>query len=58
MDNGKIIKLNIKQQNTEKEQSSEKMKKSLFQTNPLLKKMFFANIDNRKNKFSIKDLFR
>ncbi len=29
-----------------------------FQTNPILKEMLVTNINNKKSKFSIKDIFR
>lgn len=29
-----------------------------FQTNPILKEMLVTNINNKKNKFSIKDIFK
>lgn len=56
MDEKKILHLDVKQNTTE---SSEKInKKGLLQTNPILQQMFFENLNNKKNKFSLKDLFR
>lgn len=55
MDDKKIIKLNINK--TEKEEPAKKQVSS-FSTNPILKKMLVFNLENKKNKFSLKDLFR
>ena len=57
MDENKIIKLNIEQKNKEE---SEKKQTSSFSlhTNPILKKMFLSNMENKKGKFSLKDWFK
>ena len=57
MDNEKIEKLEIK--NNKKEEPVKKQASSFsFQTNPILKKMLFVNINNKKDKFSLKDWFK
>jgi hypothetical protein len=58
MDKNKIIQLNNK--NKEEKQKFEKIKpkQSLFQTNPILHEMFTSNMNNKKNKFEFKDLFK
>ncbi|MCD7779283.1 MAG: hypothetical protein LUH05_01255 [Candidatus Gastranaerophilales bacterium] len=58
MDDKKIIKLNLEQENTEKQITQKDKKQKIFQSNPLLKKMFVSNIENKKGKFNFKDLFR
>ena len=44
MDEYKIVKLDIKTQSEE--------------TNPILQKMFVVNMNNKKGKFSLKDILR
>ena len=57
MDDKKIIKL--KTVKKEKEVSENKQTASFsFHTNPILKKMLFLNINNKKDKFSLKDWFK
>ena len=58
MDENKIIQLN--NQYTEDKQKFEKAKpkQCLFQTNPILHEMFTSNMNNQKNKFKFKDLFK
>ncbi len=58
MDENKIVKLNIKQENKTESVKKDKNKFGFMQTNPIIKEMFFANMFNKKNKFSIKDLFK
>lgn len=58
MDENKIVKLNIKKQTEEKEEKKIQQNQSFFHTNPILQKMFIANMNNKKGKFSIKDLFK
>lgn len=58
MDENKIVKLNIKHENKQGAEKPPKAKFGFMQTNPIIKEMFFANMFNKKNKFSIKDLFR
>ena len=56
MDEKNLLHLDIKQNKSE---SPKKInKKGLLQTNPILRQMFFENLINKKNKFSLKDLFR
>ncbi len=55
MDDKKVIKLNI---NNEKKEEPAKQQVSSFSTNPILKKMLISNTNNKKGKFSFKDLFR
>jgi len=57
MDEKKILKLNIKQQENEITAKNTE-KQSFLHTNPILSKMFVSNLLNTKKKFSIKDLFR
>ena len=58
MDEKNIIKLNIKN-NIEKIEKKENANQSFsFQTNPIIQKMLLSNINNKKGKFSLKDLFR
>ncbi len=57
MDDKKIIKLNIKNEN--KEVSVPKQTHSFsLHTNPILKKMFIINSEDKKGKFSLKDWFK
>ena len=58
MDDKKIIKLNI--DSKKKKNDSDKKDKRFFslQTNPIIQKMLFESINNKKGKFSLKDLFR
>jgi hypothetical protein len=58
MDENKIVKLDIKKQTGGEEEKKTQQKQSLFHTNPLLQKMFISNINNKKGKFSLKDLFK
>ncbi len=55
MDNKKIIKLDIKQQEIVKE-SGKKPSESLH-TNPIVQKMIKVNLESKKDKFSLKDLY-
>ncbi len=55
MEDNKVVELNIK---SNKKEEPEKKQVSSFSTNPILKKMFFVNINNKKGKFSFKDLFK
>ena len=58
MDENKIVELNITSKECEtKETKGEKFKLSL-QTNPILQKMLLTNMNNKKDKFKFKDLFR
>ncbi len=58
MDENKIVELNI--QNKISEEKLEQKQKFNFslQTNPILQKMFLTNMNNKKDKFKFKDLFR
>lgn len=58
MDEKKIIKLDIKPSDVEQKQPRQTVNNSLFQTNPILQKMFTVNMTSKKNKFNFKDLFR
>jgi hypothetical protein len=58
MDEKKIIKLDIKPSDVEQKQPRQTVNSSLFQTNPILQKMFSVNMTTKKNKFNLKDLFR
>ena len=58
MDENKVVKLNIKQDNKAETEKKPKAKFGFMQTNPIIKEMFFANMFNKKYKFSIKDLFK
>ncbi len=57
MDKDKILKINtdVKQND---EQVKEKAHNLSFQTNPIIQKMLFLNLNNKKGKFKFKDLFR
>ena len=58
MDENKVVELNIKDKICE-EKLEEKQKFNFsLQTNPILQKMFLANMTNKKDKFKFKDLFR
>ena len=58
MEENKIVKLDIKKQTCGEEEKKPQQKQSLFHTNPFLQKMFISNINNKKGKFSLKDLFK
>ena len=58
MDENKIIKLDIQTQKREKTSENQKDTQSFFQTNPILQKMFIVNMNNKKGKFSLKDILR
>lgn len=58
MDQDKIIKLNQKIYEEDKCLQQNTCKTSGLQTNPILQKKFLANLINKKNKFSFKDLFK
>lgn len=58
MDEKKIINLDIKPSDVEQKQPRQTVNSSLFQTNPILQKMFTVNMTSKKNKFNFKDLFR
>ena len=58
MDENKIVKLNIKQDSKTDSNYKQKKQFGFLQTNPIIKEMFFANMFSKKNKFSIKDLFK
>ncbi len=58
MDDEKLIKLNINQNDCENQSKKKMPKNSFLHTNPILKEMFFKNVINKKNKFSFKDLFK
>lgn len=58
MDKKKIIKLDIKPSDVEQKAPCQTVNNNLSQTNPILQRMFFANLVNKKNKFNFKDLFR
>lgn len=57
MDENKIVELNINKKEEVKIEKEEKFRFSL-QTNPILQKMLLANVNNQKDKFKFKDLFR
>lgn len=58
MDENKVVELNIKEKISE-EKLEEKQKFNFsLQTNPILQKMFLTNMNNKKDKFKFKDLFR
>lgn len=58
MDENKIVELNI-QNKISKEKLEQKQKFNFsLQTNPILQKMFLTNMNNKKDKFKFKDLFR
>ena len=58
MDENKVIKLSNKPIDEGQKIEKIKPKKSLFQTNPILHEMFVSNMNNKKNKFNFKDLFK
>lgn len=58
MDENKIVKLDIKAQKEDKTSETQKVRQSFFQTNPILQKMFIVNMNNKKGKFSLKDILR
>ena len=57
MNENKILEIN-----TEINQNKESVQKKTcsidLQTNPIIKKMLFFNLNNKKGKFKFKDLFR
>lgn len=58
MDKNKVVELNIQNKGSE-EKIEEKQKFNFsLQTNPILQKMFLTNMNNKKDKFKFKDLFR
>ena len=56
MDKNKILELNTEIKNNE--QINEKAHNFSFQTNPIIQRMLFFNLNNKKGKFKFKDLFR
>ena len=58
MDENKIIKLNNKNIEDGQKIERRKPKQTLLQTNPILQEMFTSNMNNKKNKFEFKDLFK
>ncbi len=57
MSEDKILKINIDVKQND-EQVKEKAHNLSFQTNPIIQKMLFLNLNNKKGKFKFKDLFR
>lgn len=58
MDKKKLVELNIKK-NKEKNDVGKNDNRSFdLHTNPIVQKMLLENINNKKGKFSLKDLFR
>ncbi len=57
MDKNKILQFNTDVEKNN-EQIKEKAHNFSFQTNPILQKMLFFNLNNKKGKFKFKDLFR
>lgn len=57
MDKNKILQFNTDVEKNN-EQIKEKSHNFSFQTNPILQKMLFFNLNNKKGKFKFKDLFR
>lgn len=56
MDKNKILEMNITK---EKEEFKKTVAPSFsLHTNPLIQKMLFLNLNNKKGKFKFKDLFR
>ncbi len=58
MDEEKIIKLQTETKKSGKKTDNVVQKKGLYQTNPILQEMLVENVNNKKNKFKIKDLFK
>lgn len=58
MDENKIVEIKIDKKQSAESQENEKKLNFSFQTNPILQKMFVANINNKKDKFKFKDLFK
>lgn len=58
MDENKIVKLNIETNKPVEKQECDKKFNFSFHTNPILQKMFVANMNNKKDKFTFKDLFK
>ena len=58
MDEEKIIKLQTETKKSGKKTDIVVQKKVLYQTNPILQEMLVENVNNKKNKFKIKDLFK
>ena len=58
MDENKIVELNIENKNSEEKSEVKQKFNFSLQTNPILQKMFLTNMNNKKDKFKFKDLFR
>ncbi len=57
MNEDKILKINT-EINKNKESIQKKTCSMDLQTNPIIQKMLFFNLNNKKGKFKFKDLFR
>ncbi|HIS89057.1 TPA: hypothetical protein IAA87_06525 [Candidatus Avigastranaerophilus faecigallinarum] len=57
MDKDKILYINTEVKKND-EQNKEKARSLGVQTNPIIQKMLFFNLNNKKGKFKFKDLFR
>ena len=57
MNEDKILHIN-KEVKKNDEQIREKAQSLPFQTNPIIQKMLFYSLNNKKGKFKFKDLFR
>lgn len=58
MDESKIVELKIENNKPVEKCENDKKNNLSFHTNPILQKMFLANMNNKKDKFAFKDLFK
>ena len=58
MDKNKLIKLFEFMKNNKNKKPETSWASCSFHTNPIIQRMFFGNMLNKKDKFTFKDLFR
>ncbi len=58
MDEKKLFSIKTEKEKDNKKITETKSFSSGFQTNPILQKMLLSNLNNKKGKFSFKDLFK
>jgi len=58
MDDKKLYSIKIEKEKDNKKITETKSFSFGFQTNPILQKMLLSNLNNKKGKFSFKDLFK
>lgn len=54
----KIINIDFKKDKKCEKNPEKQIKQGFFHTNPILQQMFLSNLNNNKNKFNFKDLFK